>query len=60
MTFTKDQMTQIKLALCEHITECAGQIGMANQADWPEAAAMWTKAYTATVEALKILNEEEA
>ena len=60
MTFTKDQLTQIKLALCEHITECAGQIGMANQADWPEAASMWTKAYAATVDALKILNEEEA
>lgn len=60
MTFTKDQLTQIKLALCEHITECAGQSGMSHQADWPEAAAMWNKAYTDTVEALKIINEEES
>ena len=60
MTFTKDQIVQLKMALCEHIAATATQIATARQAGWDEAADMMSKAYADSVDALRILNEEEA
>lgn len=60
MTFTKDQLVQLKMALCEHIAATANQITTARQAGWDEAADMMAKADADSVDALRILNEEEA
>ena len=60
MTFTKDQMTQLKMALCEHIAATASQITTARQAGWDEAADMMAKAYADSVDALNIILKEES
>ena len=60
MKFTPEQLTQVKMALCEHIATTASQITTARQAGWDEAADMMAKAYADSVAALRILNEEEA
>ena len=60
MKFTPEQLTQVKMALCEHIATTASQITTARQAGWEEAADMMAKAYADSVAALKLLNEEEA
>lgn len=60
MTFTKDQLVQLQMALCEHIATTASQIATARQAGWDEAADMMTKAYTDSVAALNVILKEEA
>lgn len=60
MTFTKDQLAQITMALAEHIADTAKHLDAARKFGASEAEAYWAKTYADSVDALNLILKEES
>ena len=60
MTFTKDQLAQITMALAEHLADTAKHLDAARKFGADEAVAYWEKTYADTANALNVILNGEA